>query len=242
MRREIDEIPEAVARLLENGAEAVSRAADAARALDPHVLLSVARGSSDHVCTYLKYAAELLLHLPMASLGPSVRSVYGVDVRADRALGLSVSQSGRSPDIVQMTESIRAGGALTVAITNDPASPLSSAAEQTLPIHAGPELSVAATKTFVSSLVVGLWLTSELAGDKELTAAIRCLPGHLEKAIHCDWSEVIPSLHGQSLFTLGRGSILGDLERGRTQVQGNVPGPCRELLVSRGAPWSGCHC
>ena len=158
MRREIDEIPHAVERLLTQGAAAVTSAADQARAVDPRFLLSVARGSSDHACTYLKYVSELLLGVPMASLGPSVRSIYGVDVQARGALGVSVSQSGKSPDIVRMTQSITGSGAFSVAITNDPQSPLAQAASATLNIHAGPELSVAATKTFVTSLVAGVWL------------------------------------------------------------------------------------
>ena len=132
MKREIDEIPDTVERLLTHGAAAIASASDAARALNPRFLLSVARGSSDHACTYLKYASELLLGLPMASLGPSVKSVYGVDVAASGALGIAVSQSGKSPDIVRMTESITASGAYTVAITNEPESPLAKAASATI--------------------------------------------------------------------------------------------------------------
>lgn len=205
MKREIEEIPHAVERLLTDGAAAITAASDEARALNPRFLLSVARGSSDHACTYLKYASELLLGLPMASLGPSVKSVYGVDVAAAGALGISVSQSGKSPDIVRMTESIAASGAYTVAITNEPASPLANAASATLPIHAGPELSVAATKTFVTSLVAGLCLLAELKGDDALIAAIRGLPRHLENAVRCDWSGAVGDIGGGSLFTLGRG-------------------------------------
>ena len=173
MRAEILEIPDAVDRLLSKGAGAVRSATDKARALDPAFLLSVARGSSDHACTYLKYASELVLRRPMASVGPSVSSVYGVELEARGAMCLSVSQSGQSPDIVRMTESLRTGGALTVAITNDPASRLSETAETTLPIHAGPERSVAATKTFVTSLIAGLWLIAEIKGDDALVSAIR---------------------------------------------------------------------
>ncbi|MEX0286597.1 MAG: SIS domain-containing protein [Paracoccaceae bacterium] len=205
MRREIDEIPDAVARLLDSGAAAVRNTAQTARASEPTFLLSVARGSSDHACTYLKYASELLLGLPMASLGPSVKSIYDVDVMARGALCLSVSQSGKSPDIVRMTESVAGSGAMTVAITNDPTSPLSRAASATLPIHAGPELSVAATKTFVTSLIAGLWLRAEIRQDADLLAAIHALPGQLDQARHCDWSAVEQAIAGDSLFTLGRG-------------------------------------
>jgi glucosamine--fructose-6-phosphate aminotransferase (isomerizing) len=205
MREEVLEIPVAVDRLLTQGSTAIVTAAEKARAVDPRFLLSVARGSSDHACTYLKYTSELILRRPMASVGPSVKSIYGVDLEARGALCISVSQSGQSPDIVAMTESLRAGGAMTVAITNNDTSRLSRIADTTLPIHAGPELSVAATKTFVTSLVAGLWLLAELKRDDALVAAIRALPDHLEAATRCDWSEAAAAIDGSSIFTLGRG-------------------------------------
>ncbi|WP_424933452.1 SIS domain-containing protein [Amaricoccus macauensis] len=205
MRREILEIPEAVDRLLTNGAEAIATAAGAARELDPRFLISVARGSSDHACSYLKYASELILRRPMASIGPSVASIYGVDLMAKDALCIAISQSGQSPDIARMTEGLAAAGAMTVAITNNPDSRLGNVAAATLPIHAGPELSVAATKTFVTSLVAGLWLVAEIKGEAELLSAIRALPAQLEAATRCDWSGAAEAISGRSLFTLGRG-------------------------------------
>ncbi|NRB02893.1 MAG: SIS domain-containing protein [Rhodobacteraceae bacterium] len=205
MRREILEIPEAVDRLLRRGSTAISTAAEAAREIDPAFLVSVARGSSDHACTFLKYASELVLRRPMASVGPSVKSVYGVDLMAKGALSVSVSQSGKSPDIVRMTKSMTDAGGVSIAITNDPNSDLAQVAAHTLPIHAGPELSVAATKTFVTSLVAGLWLIAEIKRDADLIAAIRNLPAHLSRATACDWSEAAAAIDGRSLFTLGRG-------------------------------------
>lgn len=204
MRREIEEIPEAVDRLLTDGAGAVRRALET---IDPNppYFLSVARGTSDHACTYLKYACEICLGLPMASVGPSIASIYGAELRARGAVCFSVSQSGKSPDIVRMTRSLTRSGATTVAITNDPASPLAEAARATVPICAGPETSVAATKTFVTSLVAGLWLVAEMKGDAHLIAAIRALPGHLEAAIGCDWSAASEAIKDNSAFMLGRG-------------------------------------
>ncbi|MEP1356459.1 MAG: SIS domain-containing protein [Tateyamaria sp.] len=205
MRQEIIEIPDAVDRLLSDGGDDIRAAATAARDMNPSFLLSVARGSSDHACTYLKYASELVLRRPMASVGPSVKSVYDVDLAAQSALCLSVSQSGMSPDIVRMTKSVTNSGSMTVAITNDPSSDLAQVASNTLPIHAGPELSVAATKTFVTSLVTGLWLIAEIKQDSDLISAIHTLPAHLANATACDWSEAAAIMDGRSLFTLGRG-------------------------------------
>ncbi|MCI2397774.1 SIS domain-containing protein [Aliiroseovarius subalbicans] len=206
MRREIEEIPVAVDRLLSLGAADIARAAEAVRALDPAYVITVARGSSDHVCTYLKYATELMLGVPVASVGPSVASIYGAPLRLAGSLCVSVSQSGQSPDIVEMARAARRGDALSVAITNNAASPLAEAAHHTLNMQAGPELSVAATKTFVTSAVAGLMLLADWKGDAELAAAIRALPRALEDATAIDWPDVRAAISDeQSLFTLGRG-------------------------------------
>lgn len=206
MRREIMEIPDAVERLLSRGGDDVARAAAAMRARDPGFAVGVARGSSDHICTYLKYACELTLGLPVASIGPSVASIWGARLKLDGAVCLSVSQSGQSPDIVAMARAARRDGALTLAITNDPASPLALASQHVLDIHAGPERSVAATKTFVTSAVAALLLVAEWQGDADLISAIRALPGVLERAAKLTLPEVQAAItHSPSLFTLGRG-------------------------------------
>ena len=208
MRREILEIPQAVDRLLTYGAQDIAQAANAVRDLDPGVVITVARGSSDHVCTYLKYATELLLGIPVASVGPSIASIYGAPLRLAGGLCLSVSQSGQSPDIVEMARTARRDGALSLAITNDAASPLAAASSYTLAMHAGVERSVAATKTFVTAAVAGLLLLAEWRGDDALRAAIHALPKQLEAASAIDWPEVRTAITGeQSLFTLGRGPV-----------------------------------
>ncbi|MEM8665224.1 MAG: SIS domain-containing protein [Pseudomonadota bacterium] len=212
MRREIEEIPAAVERLLAQGGgtiDAITHAYDTRFGpAGASYLASVARGSSDHASTFLKYASELRLGRPMASIGPSVVSMYGADLKADGALCLAVSQSGQSPDIVRLAKHLREAGALTVAITNTPESPLGNAADAALPIHAGPERSVAATKTFVTSLVAGLWLLAKLSNDRDVLAALTTLPDALERALGCDWSAAGQALTGNALFTLGRGPSL----------------------------------
>lgn len=206
MSAEVNEIPLAVERLLKNGGPAIRSAAQAARELDAHVIATVARGSSDHAATYLKYAAELTLGLPVASIGPSVASIYGAKLRLGRAVCISVSQSGQSPDIVEMARSAGAGGALTVAVTNNAASRLGGVCQRTIDIQAGPELSVAATKTYVTSVVALLALVAEWQEDNGLRAAIAGLPEKLAAAAQIDWPELRAALKGaQSVFTLGRG-------------------------------------
>lgn len=206
MRRETLEIPEATERLLSMGDAAICSAAQALRDQDPAFLISVARGSSDHVATYFKYASELLLGVPVASVGPSVASVYKRPLRLAGSASIAISQSGQSPDIVEMAAMAQAGGALSLAITNDPMSPLGQVSDHILNLHAGPEISVAATKTFVTSAIAAIWLLAEVAQDQELLRAIRNLPETLALAVQQDWSAVAAALEGHnSLYCLGRG-------------------------------------
>ncbi len=209
MRQEVEEIPVAIQRLLAEGRDGFAAAGAALRARDPQVFVTVARGSSDHAASFLKYAIELLAGVPVASIGPSVASIYGRELRLSGAASLSVSQSGKSPDIVMMTEAARRSGALTFALTNTPDSPLAAAAEYALPLHSGEEKSVAATKTFVASIVAGLALIANWLDDKALQAALDYLPQVLAEAVACDWSPMLGALDGhQSLYVLGRGPAL----------------------------------
>lgn len=206
MRREVLEIPAAVARLLETGGDDIRRAANAVRARSPNYMVSVARGSSDHVATYLKYASELLMGTPIASIGPSIASIYNRKLKLDGSVCLSVSQSGKSPDIVEMARMARDGGALSIALTNNPDSPLADVSDHMLNLHAGPELSVAATKTFVNSAVAGIWLLAECQRDEALLQAMAALPAKLEDAVQTDWSDAREALGTRnSIFCLGRG-------------------------------------
>lgn len=206
MAREVGEIPQVAARFLDQSAPALAKAAAAMRAVDPGLIVTVARGSSDHAATYLKYAVELLAGVPVASVGPSVASVYGRQLRLGGAVCIGISQSGRSPDIVEMMRSASAGGALSVAITNFADSPMALAAAHALPLLAGVEQSVAATKTFVTSVVAGLALVAEWQGDEGLCRAVAGLPDAFDRALAVDWSPLAARLsRAQSAFVLGRG-------------------------------------
>lgn len=206
MHREIREIPTAVARMLSAGEAEMTRAAQAIRDLDPDFLISVARGSSDHAATYFKYVSELLAGLPVASVGPSVASVYGRTLKLKNAACLAISQSGKSPDIVRMVDMASQQGALSVALTNNPESDLARVSAHTLELHAGEELSVAATKTFVTSAVAAVWLLAEMTRDSALLSAVKALPEALEGAIRADWSALCDEVASKdSLYCLGRG-------------------------------------
>ncbi|AYD03238.1 SIS domain-containing protein [Neorhizobium sp. NCHU2750] len=209
MRQEINEIPEAVARLLDRSAADLQKAGNALRAADPAFLVTIARGSSDHAATFIKYAVELTAGRPVASLGPSLASIYGAKMKLAGGAAIAISQSGKSPDIVAMADAATKSGAVTVALTNTLASPITDASLHAVDINAGPELAVAATKSFVNSIVAGLALLSEWTGDEALKAAICDLPDHLHKAVALDWSEFADRLgEAESLYMLGRGPAL----------------------------------
>lgn len=206
MRQEVEEIPAAAERLLKNGASAAEDAGRRIRAAGPLFAATIARGSSDHACGFLKYAIELECGLPVASLGPSVASVYERQMRMSHSVTFAVSQSGKSPDIVAMAGNARRGGSLVAAMTNNRDSPLAQAADCSIDIAAGPELSVAATKSFVNSALAGLMVLAAWTEDGKLKDAIGRLPEALEKAVGCDWSALLEGLDGKSsLYILGRG-------------------------------------
>jgi glucosamine--fructose-6-phosphate aminotransferase (isomerizing) len=209
MRQEIEEIPEAVARFLAESEVLLANAGQALKRKNPAAVVTVARGSSDHAASFLKYATEIGAGIPVASVGPSIVSIYGRQLRLDRAAAVTISQSGKSPDIVAMAESARKGGALGIGITNTPDSPLAAAVDIPIDLRAGPERSVAATKTFVSSVVAGLGLLAHWTADEKLLAALATLPLALKDAVACDWSPLLEALDGhQSLYVLGRGPAL----------------------------------
>jgi glucosamine--fructose-6-phosphate aminotransferase (isomerizing) len=209
MRQEINEIPEAVARLIDRSASDLAKAGSALRERDPAFLVTIARGSSDHAATFIKYAVELTAGRPVASLGPSLASIYGTKLKLGGGAAIAISQSGKSPDIVAMADAATRSGAVTVALTNTLPSPITQASLHAVDINAGPEIAVAATKSFVNSIVAGLALLSEWTSDEALKAAVRALPGHLDKAVRLDWSEFAGQLgDAESLYMLGRGPAL----------------------------------
>lgn len=206
MAREVGEIAQVSRRFLMESRDALRAAAGAMRAVDPGMIVTVARGSSDHAATYLKYVVELLAGVPVASVGPSVASVYGRPLRLGGAACVGISQSGRSPDIVEMMRAAGAGGAVTVAITNFADSPMAQVSAHCLPLRAGTEQSVAATKTFVTSVLAGLALVAEWREDEPLLAGLETIPEAFEAALALDWSAFAARMaRAQSGFVLGRG-------------------------------------
>ena len=206
MAVETQETPAAVARLLTREGAAIHALGRRLAGMAPPVVLTCARGSSDHAAGYLKYLLEIATGTPVASMGPSVASVYGARLRLAGGVCISISQSGRSPDLVALQAAARAAGALTVAIVNATDGPLAQDADTVIALNAGPETSVAATKSFVCSTVAAAALVASWSEDTALAAAVNALPDALAQALHCDWSAARAMVdRAGSLYVLGRG-------------------------------------
>src|SRR5450759_4583574 len=201
MRLELAESPAVVAGLLASARAPLARVADEVRRRGTRFVVIAARGTSDHAATYAQYVLGARNGLPVGLATPSLSSLYRNGPRVGDALVIGMSQSGRSPDIVAVLDDARSQGALTLAITNDPGSPLAVVADVVVPLEAGPELAVAATKTYVAQLAVVALLSEALrggdpdpalarlpvalAGIIELEARIVGLAGRLAPAPAC---------------------------------------------------------
>jgi glucosamine--fructose-6-phosphate aminotransferase (isomerizing) len=206
MRKEIHESPAVVRRqeaLLAGPIAAVVKRVIASR---PRLVMTCARGSSTHAAKFAKHLFERYLGIPVAAAAPNIATQYRRSLDLDGQLFLSISQSGRSDDLVETTEMARRAGALTVSLVNDPTSPLAHASELALPLCAGPELSVAATKSFVASLAALLRIVAAWTDDPLLQEACVRLPDRLAAAGALDWSAARePLALANSVATIGRG-------------------------------------
>ncbi|HOY76274.1 MAG TPA: SIS domain-containing protein [Hyphomonadaceae bacterium] len=175
----------------------------------PSAIVVCARGSSDHAGVYGKYLFETLCGTPVAAAALSVASVYGAAPRMARdrsILCIAISQSGRSPDLLASARAWQDRGARLVAFVNDETSPLAGMADVFIPLSAGPERSVAATKSFIVALAAEAALAAAWSGNQDISAALIKLPDQLRAAHEIDWSNALPVLNrDQSLFVLGRG-------------------------------------
>ncbi len=181
---EILEQPEVVARVLADADGAIAAAADAIRRAAPSFAVIAARGTSDNAARYAQHVLGRLYGLPVALASPSLHTIYGAHVRYAGAVAIGISQSGASPDVVAVLAAAREQGCVTVALTNDPGSPLAAAATHVIPLQAGVEASVAATKTYTASLAA-----VAVAGG----AARRRAPRAISTACRPRWSASSPT-------------------------------------------------
>lgn len=204
--REIAEQPAVLARILDD--PSVAELARTLRGRDVPLVATLARGSSDNAVTFFAYLAGRTLGLPVASVPPSLLTLYGAHLRLRGALAIGVSQSGESTDVVESLAALQQAGALTLAVTNEPASRLATQADHALAQHAGEERAVAASKTFTSQMMVLSRLVAEWAADDGLRAALAAVPPALE-ALLADVDGVeraaLRLTHADGLYVLGRG-------------------------------------
>lgn len=212
--REIHEQPEVLQKLLADGpvGAAVQEVAAALRQRPPALIATLARGSSDNAVTFFAYLAGQTLGLPVASLPPSLLSVYRSKLRLQEVLAIGVSQSGESSDVVEGMRALQEAGAVGVAVTNQEGSALTHAARYSLPQGAGTERAVAASKTFSSQMLLLALLVAHWGEDEALLDALREVPGRMQALL--DAPEGIEPLalrltHARSTYVLGRGLSYG---------------------------------
>ena len=210
MAAEAAEAPAVIDRLLRDQRGVLEAIGADLRRAPPPSQLTVARGSSDHAATYLKHIVEARGGVLVASFSPSTASVYGAAPAAAGMLAVALSQSGASPDLLASMVAARAAGARTLALVNVADSPLARQVEAMVALGAGPERSVAATKSFLAMLAAGAALVAHWTEDHELLSALEGTPGLLAEAWEADWSPLVTGLtEARGLYVIGRGPGFG---------------------------------
>lgn len=183
LEQEIAEQPAVIERLIGQGQPRAKQIADAIREADPAFVVIAARGTSDNAGRYAQYLFGITANLSVGLAAPSIHTLYGAKPNLSRALVIGISQSGQAEDVRQVINDARQQGALTVSITNDSESPLAQAATYHLPVDAGPELSVAATKTYTTELTAIAMLATELADRDSMRDELRQLPRWVRETV-----------------------------------------------------------
>lgn len=223
LRREIEEQPVVWARLLADGADGLQAAADLLREIDPELVVLAARGTSDHAATYAQYLVHSRLGVPAMLATPSAFTAYRAELRYPRTLLVAVSQSGESPDLIETVRAAKAAGVTVLSITNTPDSTVASLGDLHVDLGCGPELSVAATKTYTTSLLALHVVVSLAAGDPWdlvrartgtlIAAGEEVLRGNLPDA-----SLVEASSAADRMLVIGRGYSLASAREGALKL------------------------
>jgi glucosamine--fructose-6-phosphate aminotransferase (isomerizing) len=206
MLKEAVSAADCVAQQLEHDVERYAELGRKLRSTNFDTALTIARGSSDHAANYCAYLIMARMGRVVASLPMSLITLNKAPIVTRDTLAISISQSGQSPDVVDPIRYFRDGGATTVALVNDITSPLAAAAEWAMPLHAGKEQSVAATKSFIASLVAGARLVAQWQNDPELLDGLAALPDSLRRATEVDWTAALDVLTpARNIMVVGRG-------------------------------------
>jgi glutamine---fructose-6-phosphate transaminase (isomerizing) len=209
MRREALEAPQIIAMQFARNAGVMQALGALLREAPPASLLTIARGSSDFAAQYTAYLIAARLGRLVTSLPMSLVTLYGAPIVCDGLTAMAFSQSGQSPDLVEPIRTFRAQQANTIAFVNDEQSPLAQAAQWLVPLCAGTERSVAATKSFIAQLGAGAQLVAAWQRDTRFADALNNLPQSLVQAAQADWSAACaPLVDAQQLLVIGRGTGL----------------------------------
>ncbi|MFW3613884.1 SIS domain-containing protein [Billgrantia antri] len=201
--------PERIRGQLLRNADALAELGERLRREPPTAAVTVARGSSDHAASYFAYLCMKSRGIPVASLPLSLTTLARAPWRLEGQLALAVSQSGQSPDLVATQRALGEAGAYTLAMVNTPESPLGAVSDSEVPLYAGDERSVAATKSYLATLAAAAQLLSHWNRDRELLAALEDLPVRLSRAVEQDWATAVEALTGSDrLLVIGRGAGL----------------------------------
>lgn len=183
LETEIASQPDVLRHLLEAEWTHVQAIAQAIRAFNPAFVSIAARGTSDNAARYAQYLFGIHANMPVALATPSVHTLYGSAPKLGKALVIGISQSGRAEDVAQVLTDARGQGALTLSITNDSESLVAQAAEHHIPILAGEEISVAATKTYTAQLLAVAMLGTALVDSDEMSAALHTIPAYVAETL-----------------------------------------------------------
>lgn len=219
---EIREEPKVMEGCITENIGLVRQIVDAIRIGGIDRIMIAARGTSDHAAVYGKYIMEILLGIPVTLAAPSVFTVYHGSLRLANTLVIGISQSGQAVDVLEVLQSAKASGALTLGITNNPESPVALEAHYHLNCSAGAEISVAATKTFMAEIALLAVLTSVWAGDDSLLEEIGKMPARLEALIHNahDFVDQVERYrYMEECFVLARGVTYAIALEGALKIQ-----------------------
>ena len=233
--REIREQPGVVERLVREGRTRAEEIARAVRAARPRFAVIAARGSSDNAARYGAYLLGLQHRLAVGLALPSLHTVYGAPPELREALVIGISQSGESPDVVEVVSSAARQGALTVALTNEEGSPLAGAAGLCLPLRAGEERAVAASKTYASQLAALAMLSAALGGEEARWQELAALPAAIDAALGADAAARLAAARlreSTRAAVLGRGLGMGTAHEAALKLKET------SYLAAEGASWA----
>ena len=206
MEQEAKQAPSVIAKQLKENHTLAHTIGENLRKLAPKMVMIIGRGSSDHAGVFGKYLIEIEAGIPTFAAAPSVSSVYGKQLKLEQALVIVISQSGRSPDIIAQAKMAKAAGAYCVALVNDETSPLADVVDDVLPLKAGEEVSVAATKSYLATLSALLQLTAYWTENAELIFALSSLPEAMQTMVNTPAQLTPESIPGvRNMVVLGRG-------------------------------------